>query len=40
MNAYPGKNSVIVIDNCRIHHHPDIIQMIEDKGMMMGCFNA
>jgi len=33
MQPYPGPNSVIVMDNCRIHKAPSIIQMIEERGM-------
>ena len=31
MQPYPGPNSVIVMDNCRIHKHPDIINMINER---------
>jgi hypothetical protein len=31
MNPFPGANSVIVMDNCRIHHADFIIQMIRDR---------
>ncbi|KAF8120013.1 hypothetical protein EV363DRAFT_1069259, partial [Boletus edulis] len=29
MQPFPAPNSVIVMDNCRIHKHPDIIELIE-----------
>jgi len=31
MNPYPAKNSVIVMDNCRIHHCDRILQMITER---------
>ena len=31
MNPFPHANSVIIMDNCRIHKHPDIIEMIESR---------
>jgi len=31
MNMYPEPNSVIVMDNCQIHKHPDIMAMIEER---------
>lgn len=30
MEPYPAKNSVIVIDNCCIHKHPAILDLIEE----------
>jgi hypothetical protein len=30
-NPYPGPRSVIVLDNCSIHHAKDIHQLIEDE---------
>ena len=30
MHPFPAKNSVIVMDNCRIHKSLAVIQMIED----------
>jgi len=33
MEPYPAPNSVIVMDNCQIHKHPDIIELIESRGM-------
>ena len=29
---HPGPRSVILIDNARIHHHPDIIELVESYG--------
>jgi hypothetical protein len=31
MNQFPAKNSVIVMDNCRIHHAEFILNMIIDR---------
>src|SRR5271168_929857 len=31
MEPYPAPNSVIVMDNCQIHKHPDIQAMIEER---------
>ena len=32
MNAYPGNNSVIVMDNARIHHDNELIELLEGLG--------
>lgn len=31
MEPFPAPNSVIVMDNCRIHKHPDILNLIESR---------
>lgn len=31
MQPYPAPNSVIVMDNCRIHKDPEIIELIESR---------
>jgi hypothetical protein len=31
MNAFPGANSVIVMDNCRIHKCPEMLDMISER---------
>jgi hypothetical protein len=31
MQPFPAPNSVIVMDNCRIHKHPDIIELIDSR---------
>lgn len=31
MQPFPAPNSVIVMDNCRIHKHPDILALIESR---------
>lgn len=37
MNPYPGPNSVIVMDNCRIHKSPDILEMITERCHQSTC---
>jgi transposase len=32
MNPYPGENSVLVIDNAKIHHDEEMIDLIERIG--------
>jgi len=32
MNSYPGEQSVLVLDNARIHHDQDFIEYIEAFG--------
>jgi transposase len=32
MNPYPGKNSVLVMDNAKIHHDEHMINIIESVG--------
>jgi transposase len=32
MNPYPGDNSVIIMDNARIHHDNDLVELIEGLG--------
>ena len=31
MNPYPGKNSVLVMYNCRIHHVPEVEEVCAAK---------
>ena len=31
MQPFPAPNSVIVMDNCRIHKHPDIVNLIKSR---------
>ncbi|EEB88918.1 hypothetical protein MPER_13053, partial [Moniliophthora perniciosa FA553] len=33
MNPYPGPRSVLVLDNCRIHHVPGIEEMCEERAI-------
>ena len=32
MNSYPGDNSVIVMDNARIHYDTNLISLLEGLG--------
>ena len=32
MNPFPGKNSVLVMDNARIHHNAEWVSIIEELG--------
>jgi len=34
MCPYPQQNSVIVMDNCRIHKHPEILALIESRQVL------
>ena len=31
MQPFPSTNSVIVMDNCKIHKHPEIVNLIESR---------
>jgi len=31
MQPFPAPNSVIVMDNCRIHKHPAVVQLIHER---------
>ncbi|KZP18180.1 hypothetical protein FIBSPDRAFT_683360, partial [Athelia psychrophila] len=31
LNPYPGKRSVVIMDNCAIHHDEEIRSLIEDE---------
>jgi len=31
MNPYPGKHSVLVMDNCQIHHVPEVEEVCAQK---------
>lgn len=31
MNPYPGPQSVLVLDNCKIHHVPGVEEMCEER---------
>src|SRR5204863_5242326 len=32
MNPFPGKNSVIIMDNARIHHNEALVESVEEIG--------
>jgi hypothetical protein len=32
MNPFPGKNSVIIMDNATIHHDEELVELIEEIG--------
>lgn len=38
MNPYPLPNSVIVMDNCRIHKCPEVLEMINDRYVFLFLF--
>ena len=33
MNSYPGPNSVIILDNAKIHHNEDLIDYLQAFGI-------
>ena len=35
-NPYPGPCSVLILDNCRIHHAEEIQQLVEDEACALG----
>ena len=38
MNPHPGKNSVLVMENCQIHHVPEVEEVCAEKYMSPHCF--
>ncbi|KAF8551572.1 hypothetical protein OG21DRAFT_1417735, partial [Imleria badia] len=38
MNPFPATNSIIVMDNCQIHKHPNIQQLIESRYVVTDLF--
>ena len=39
MNPYPGPRSVVIMDNCAIHHDEDIQHLIKvERGMFVSTF--
>jgi hypothetical protein len=32
MNAFPGTRSVLVLDNCAIHHGQEVVELFEEHG--------
>jgi transposase len=37
-NAYPGPRSVLILDNCNIHHAEEIRELVEDQAGELGPF--
>ncbi|KAG2085194.1 uncharacterized protein F5147DRAFT_748740 [Suillus discolor] len=35
MHPFPGEHSVIVLDNCRIHHNEDLVDLVESAGLFL-----
>jgi len=36
LNPFPGKKSIVVVDNCSIHHDPQVKELIEGEcGMFL-----
>jgi transposase len=35
MNPYPGPRSVLIMDNCRTHHAPELQEMCDAKGVLL-----
>ncbi|KAE9399159.1 hypothetical protein BT96DRAFT_772606, partial [Gymnopus androsaceus JB14] len=33
-NPYPGPRSIIIMDNCSIHHGEEVRELVEDHGCM------
>jgi transposase len=33
MNPYPGNRSILVMDNCRIHHNVELVDIVNAAGM-------
>ena len=33
MNPYPGPNSVLILDNCIIHHNAEALQVLMNAGI-------
>jgi hypothetical protein len=32
MNAYPGHQSILVLDNCQIHHNVALVDLVNAAG--------
>ena len=39
MNAYPAKNSVLVMDNCRIHHVEGVAELCAERYAFLDCIS-
>jgi transposase len=35
MNPFPAERSVLVLDNCRIHHNKELYDLVHDAGMLL-----
>jgi len=33
MNPFPRERSIIVLDNCRVHHNQDLVDLVESAGL-------
>lgn len=33
MNPFPAERSVLILDNCRIHHNDDLVELVENAGV-------
>ena len=40
MNPYPGPNSVMVMDNCRIHKSDDVLELILERYVKCSIFKS
>ena len=40
MNAYPAEHSVLVLDNCRIHHNEALVDLVQSAGMLSHSFHV
>ena len=38
MNAYPAERSVLVLDNCRIHHNEALVDLVHSAGASLFMF--
>jgi hypothetical protein len=37
MNPWPEKNSVLLLDNCAIHHYHDLEELLNERGTYIHC---
>lgn len=40
MNPYPAPNSVLILDNCRIHHVPGVEELCEERYVQFMLFHS
>ena len=38
MNAFPDERSVLILDNCRIHHNDTLVELLEGSGELLQSF--